>query len=487
MIRVNSYNNRKKSKVGINFMEDKLLSFIQEHRLVQENKTILVGVSGGPDSMALLHFLKQWKDKWNLRIIALTIDHRLRAEESQKDVEFVRKMCRRWSIPFITTSVNVDVYMLKHKVSTQVAARKLRYQIYKEQMNEYKADYLALGHHGDDQIETILMSLSRNTNLGGLTGIPFRRDFASGEIIRPLLCVTKSEIEQYCLAHEIEPRIDPSNSEIYYTRNYMRHHIVPKLKERNDYLHMTVQRLSESLQEDEQYLMNQAEEVLQKTVKYAENGKKASFSVQALNKYPVPLQRRVYRLTLDYLYEELPDNLSHKQERIFLSLLEDQTRNQVVHFPNELVIERSYDKIYIYFQMKQPENKQFHRIIDDFPEQITLPNGDLLSVTVVTRKEIIDREEDAHLFICSKDDLSYPLHLRTRKAGDKMRYKGLRGSKKIKDIFIDEKIPRHKRDQIYILADDSGEIFWLVGLRKKEITEQTSSNLFLIFEYKQLE
>src|SRR5690606_11199800 len=111
-------------------------------------------------------------------------------------IQYVQEICRQWAIPVVTASVHVEAYKLKHKVSTQVAARKLRYDIYAEQMNMYKADYLAQGHHGDDQIETFLMSLIRTTNLSSLTGIPLKRAFANDEIIRPLLCVTKSEIEQ---------------------------------------------------------------------------------------------------------------------------------------------------------------------------------------------------------------------------------------------------------------------------------------------------
>src|SRR5690625_1572716 len=172
-------------------MDNKVLHFIDKHHLIKKDTRILIGVSGGPDSMALLHYFHRLKDAWNLQVHVVTVDHQLRKEDSKQDVLYVKKMCNKWNIQFDAIAVDVHTYKQQHNVSTQVAARKLRYEVFHEQMQNLRADYLALGHHGDDQIETIIMSLARTTNLSSITGIPLKRQFSSGEIIRPFLCVTK--------------------------------------------------------------------------------------------------------------------------------------------------------------------------------------------------------------------------------------------------------------------------------------------------------
>src|SRR5690625_4801745 len=151
--------------------------------------------------------------------------------------------------------------MKEHQVSTMVAARDVRYQFFKEQMKVYQAAYLALGHHGDDQVETMLMGFVRTASTKALSGIPIKREFVTGLIVRPLLCVTKADIVAYCEMNDITPRMDPSNHDDRYTRNYFRNHIIPLIKGENDNIHATVQSLSESLQEDEYFLQIEAEKI----------------------------------------------------------------------------------------------------------------------------------------------------------------------------------------------------------------------------------
>src|SRR5690625_84245 len=467
-------------------MREKILTFMEKHHLLEKDKTVLVAVSGGPDSMALLHFLAEIRSTWNLKVIALTVDHQLRGEESIKDVVYVSEVCKKWDIPHITVAVDVDAYKRVYKVSTQVAARTLRYDAFFKQMKKTNADYLAMGHHGDDQIETMIMSLTRTTTLTSLTGIPVQRPFAQGKIIRPLLCVTKSEIEAYCTAYHIKPRLDASNLDTYYTRNYVRSFIVPKLKEKNHRLHATIQQLSETLQEDEQYFMEQAKEIVKKVSTYDPKQRKVTLSIRSLNCYPPSLQRRTYRLTLDYLYDELPLDLSYTHEQIFLSLLNGEAENQIVHFPKGLMIEKSYDQLFFYFMDEQRSSTPFHQEIQQIPQTVILPNEAVLSVNYIEENEMKKRKSHRFTYICPEEQLNFPLHVRTRKPGDRMSYKGLKGTKKIKDIFIDEKVPRHVRDMTYILTDDTDTIFWLIGLRKKEINDTHHVGRYISFEYKQM-
>lgn len=462
-------------------MEQKLIRFLDDHHIFIENKKILVAISGGPDSVALLHFFKQYRYEWNLHIVAVTVNHQLR-EGAEEDIQYVRHLCDLWNIRLISETVDVKGYKNLHKVSTQVAARKLRYEVFANVMAEEKAHYLALGHHGDDQIETLIMSLMRTTNVSGFTGIPHERPFNEGQIIRPLLAVTKEEIEQYCTRHKLSARIDPSNEDISYTRNYVRKLIVPKLKEKNESLHITMQQLAETLREDETYLQQEAEKVFKKNVRRDKVAKKVTINRTKLSEYAVPLQRRVYRLTLDYLYETLPSQLSYSHEEIFLSLLQKNNKNKLLHFPKGLLVEVVYDQIELYFN--RGNKKSFYAYIEDIPTSVPLPNGKVLEVTY-TEKSI--KNEAQNEYICALSQVKFPLKIRTRIPGDRMGYRGLNGTKKIKDIMIDEKIPRQKRDEIFVLADANGEILWLVGIRKGEYIHPSADEgekLNLLFTYK---
>lgn len=447
-------------------MENKIEAFIEKHQLIEKQRRVIVGVSGGPDSMALLHFLWYRRTKYKLDIIAVGVDHQLRTNVSEQDMLYVKRQCEQWDIPFSMSKVDVIAYKQKHKVGTQLAARSLRYEVFAEKMQQYEADYLALGHHGDDQIETMLMGMTRMTSLQGLRGIPFKRSFARGEIIRPLLPLTKEEIETYCAAYEINPRIDDSNFETDYTRNELRLHVVPILKDKNHYLHQTIQQLSETIQEDEAYIMSEAEKLLSNIVTLHESHQGATIEINHFTKHPVSLQRRVFRLTLNYLYKQnIPDKISYTHEQIFLQLLEDSTANKLLHFPRQLQVEKSYNNVHLFFKQAKKTTQSFHVVIEDIPTQISLPDQSVIKVERVS--DISTYRQTAHCFIYPEAALSFPLHIRHRKAGDRMSYEGLQGSKKLKDIFIDDKVPRQRRDQLYLLTDDEAEILWLIGMRKK--------------------
>ncbi|HZW67841.1 MAG TPA: tRNA lysidine(34) synthetase TilS [Pseudogracilibacillus sp.] len=460
-------------------MEQKLIPFLKNHHIELENKKVVVAVSGGPDSVALLHFFKSLRRKMTLQLTAVTVNHQLR-KEAVEDVAYVERLCEQWDVPLISEQVDVQAYQAQHKVSTQVAARESRYAIFRKVMKAEAADYLALGHHGDDQIETLVMSLMRTTNLAGMTGIPFTRSFQQGNIIRPLLAVTRQEIESYCAQHHLQARIDPSNEDLSYTRNYVRKRIVPSLKEKNPSLHLTIQQLAESLREDEEYLRAEAEALFDKVAKYDRTARKVRLDIASLKAYAVSLQRRIYRLTLDYLYDNLPPHLSHSHEQIFLSLMKEDISNRRLHFPQNLIVEVVYGQLEFYFnEGKEPP---FNAYVHSVPTTVALPDGKMLEIEYTTS---IPEVENDNEYYCHISQVKFPLQIRRRKPGDRMRYKGLNGSKKIKDIFIDEKIARAERDKAIIVADDTDEVFWLIGLRKG-LTKRTTEaeNLYLSFTYK---
>lgn len=436
--------------------------FIQRHNLLEKDSTILVGVSGGPDSVALLHFLYLLRDSWNLNLIVLTINHQLRAGAAD-DVAYVKSLCRRLDVPYIQTKIDVKQYKREHRVGTQLAARTLRYDFFKKQMKRYEADYLALGHHGDDQVETMFMSMTRSASTVALSGIPASRPFAGGFIIRPLLSVTKQEIEKYCDHYELNPVIDPSNEDPQYTRNYFRKYIIPLIKEQNNNIHLTVQQLSESLQRDETYLKEQAFDQMKQIINYDSDNHQISFKQKDFLSIPNALQSRVYHLILNYLYDKLPRRLTYTHEQSFFSLVFQEKSYDQINFPEQLIIEKSYDTVSLYFKHlvgKASETlttKQLH-----VPGSVKLP--DQRRIKAQYAEPEVFPNKLAHTVQLREQDL--PLIVRTRQPGDRMTWEGLKGSKKIKDIFIDAKIPRDERDDWPIITTQQGEILWLVGLRK---------------------
>ncbi|KKE77606.1 tRNA lysidine(34) synthetase TilS [Oceanobacillus caeni] len=442
-------------------MEKSVLKFINQHQLIKKGATVLVGVSGGADSMALLHFLHSNRNRWEINVIAISVDHQLRGEESLLDLEFVRDTCNKWEIQFVSGSLDVKTYKEKERLGTELAARRLRYEFFSSQMETFQADYLALGHHGDDQIETMLMSLTRSASSTAFSGIPVKREFSTGWIIRPFLCLTKLDIENYCKEMNIKPRIDETNFDTAYTRNYFRKYILPLIKEKNNNIHTTIQHLSETLYEDEKYLQEKALEMVKNVVEFNAKRNTATFQIQTFKTKPQALQRRALHLILNYLYNDLPSNLSYIHEEEFFSLLYSEKANNRINFPLQLRVEKSYEKII--FRFSRPMNEEdnsFHELLT-IPGEVTLPDGSVISAQINRNKE---QNKVTHGFYSSQ--VALPLHIRTRRPGDRMTWTGLNGSKKIKDIFIDEKIPIDKRNSWPILVDNKGEILWLIGLKK---------------------
>ncbi len=460
-------------------MQHTVMNFIEKHQLLTKNSTVLLAVSGGPDSMALLHFYQSIQEKWNLKLVVVSVDHQLRGSESREDIEYVKEFCKKWHVEFVATSVDVRAYKQEKRIGTQVAARKVRYQFFAEQMKVHQADYLAFGHHADDQIETMLMGFVRSTTPTALSGMPVKRRFVTGHIVRPFLCVKKADLIEYCNDQQIDTRVDPSNEDTTYTRNYFRKHVIPTIKEKNHNIHTTIQRLSETLQNDEEFIRDQARKMIDKVIQLDKEHRQASFQINLFKSYPLSLQRRCYHLILDYLYHTLPGNLSYVHEDAFFSLLEDDQGNCTIDFPHHLQIERSYDWIIISFSDSKPQNSAFQKVLH-IPSDIDLPNGSKLTATYTNHAPKIAN----HLWGGAVKDIVFPLYIRTRKPGDRISWSGLNGSKKVKDVFIDEKVPRKDRDRWPLIVDAKGEVLWIIGLKKGRYTYQTKlESLYVQLEY----
>ncbi|WP_080843572.1 tRNA lysidine(34) synthetase TilS [Cytobacillus gottheilii] len=443
-------------------LDSKVKLFLFKRGFDLHHKRIAVAVSGGPDSLALLHYLKEKSSHFDLEILALHVDHMFRGEESFEEARFVERFCKQQGIPFRMKRIDVPAYMQETGKSSQVAARECRYRFFEEVMENEKFTYLALGHHGDDQAETVLMRLVRGSTGAARAGIPFERSFAGGTIIRPFLCLNREEIEDYCTEHQLNPRRDPSNEKDTYSRNRFRHHVLPFLKHENPQMHEQFQRFSEELESDEVLLQELTFREMNKVIEKKKDNE-VRLAIDLFLDMPMPLQRRGIQLILNYLYKEKPSSLSAVHIENVFSLIRNPHPSGVLHLPGGLIIERSYRKCMFYFYT-ETLRASYHYELDE-PGKIDLPNGSRIEFEYTCSQHVEGHSES---LLLSAASIPLPLIIRTRKSGDRINLKGMKGTKKIKDIFIDQKVPRNERDQWPVLTDAKGKILWLPGLRKSD-------------------
>lgn len=458
-------------------MDQAVASFVKRHRLLAGGERIVIGVSGGADSMALLDYLVRMRDGWSLSLVAASVDHGLRGEESAADLCFVRDWCGAHDVAFVGKSLDVRTYQIEQEVSEEAAARTLRYRFFARVLREYKADKLALAHHGDDQVETMLMRQVRGSFGAARSGMPVRRPFAGGEVIRPFLAVDKAQIQSYLEAKDIRFREDPSNASDAYTRNRFRHHVLPFLKKENPHVHSRFQQESEMLLADHHYLQQLARGKLDEVVA-SKQPAEIVLSASAFSRVPEALQRRMIHLLLSYLYDEPnPSSLAVIHMEQFLALTKPGPPHRQLDFPRGLRVIRSYDQVILTYEKKGGRNHTYTHALQ-VPDTTEIPKGQ-----IVAEIKNEQPEEDSGFF-CDADLVCYPLTVRTRKAGDRLSLRGMDGSKKVKTIFIEEKIARACRETWPIIVDAQDELLWLPGLRKADYAKTTSATMrFLTLQF----
>lgn len=447
--------------------------FIKRHHLLKEGAVVVVGVSGGPDSMALLDYLESVRHVWRLTLIAASVDHGLRGEESAADVRYVEQFCRSRHITFEGTRLDVDGYRKEHHLSEEAAARTCRYRFFAHVMQTYGADALALAHHGDDQVETMLMREVRGTI--GPGAIPVRRPFAGGEIIRPFLVVDKQQIEAYCAKRGITPRRDPSNDRDDYTRNRFRHHVLPFLKKENPNVHIRFQYESEIAYDDHAYLKQLARARLDEVI-LSREPHEIVCSVNVFLTMPMALQRRMIHLILNYLYRQIPPSLSviHIEDVIRLAARKHPSGR--LDFPDGLRVVRSYDRLFFTYKREEPKEREYRHTLD-VPGEVRVPCGTIVSEFA---SEYRKHPDDRDAFVCDAAHVRLPLIVRSRQTGDRISPKGMKGSKKVKAIFIERKIRMCLRDSWPVVTDADGNVLWLPDLKHSGVAQPSKSTKRLV-------
>ncbi|WP_166462469.1 tRNA lysidine(34) synthetase TilS [Psychrobacillus vulpis] len=438
----------------------KVKNYIDKHHLIEKGERLLVACSGGADSVALVCALHEIQEEYALQIGIVHTDHQLREEESAQDMQFVEQLAESLQLPFYGTKIEVPHRVAQEGGNVQVICREERYAYFESIMAQYQYQKLVQGHHADDQTETVLMSLMRGSLTPSITGIPRTRPFSIGKIIRPFLCVTKEEILEYVHLLSQSFRHDPSNDKHTYTRNRVRHKVVPLLKEENPQISESIRLFVEKQQQDDILLQTMAKEKYEQLVTVDSEG---TFILDTMHfaEVPIALQRRVVLLLLKYLYINSDILLNERLIESILSACNEHEGNALIHLPNAFFLIRHYNKIQFTSSSRELEISNKIVIQEDSWQRIGA------GFSIYLTKNLEKHFSDEKWFVQLENDL-LPLSSRQKADGDRIQVKGMSSPKKVSRLFIDEKISAEERHVWPLLVNRNNDIIAVIGLRYEE-------------------
>ncbi|WP_159888028.1 tRNA lysidine(34) synthetase TilS [Paenibacillus puerhi] len=445
-------------------LRTKVERLIREESLLAEGDGVVVAVSGGPDSVALLHLLFALSASWGWTLTAAHVDHGYRGEESAEEAAFVERLAQQLGVGFRLRKLDMPGYLARYGGNSQAAARARRYEFLLETAREADARRVALAHHADDQAETVLMRILRGTGLTGLTGIPLKRMEQETELVRPLLRIYKAELIQYCRDLSLEYRIDSSNLDTKYFRNQIRLDVLPYLSRYQERLPESLNRLAEMAGAEDDLLQSLTQELLDEHVAVASG--EISWSASWFATLHVALQRRLIKLILSYLALE-PECADYQRiEQIRSAAVRTQGANLRLQLDSSLMLSREYDRVMLH-TMVLPPVPYTYEVSEGQTELAITETGVWMRLYWLERENLVPVcPEGAMSEVFDVVDMSFPLVIRSRLPGDRMSVYGLNGSKKVKDMFIDAKVPARLRERIPIITDSQGRILWLPGVRR---------------------
>ncbi|MER1987677.1 MAG: tRNA lysidine(34) synthetase TilS [Solibacillus sp.] len=458
-------------------LEHRVLDFIRQHHLIKKGERLLVACSGGVDSMALLTFFVKFKEQLGVEVVVAHVDHMLRGEESHGDRLFVEQFCERYELQVVSCAIPIADIAEKRGGNIQSICREERYRFFSETMERLALDTLLTAHHADDQLESMLMALTKSANVGSLTGIQASRDFNNKKIIRPFLAVTKLEIREYLQDNGGGFREDASNAKDTYTRNRFRHRIVPLLKEENAHVSANVVHLTEQLQADQAYLQQLAEARFSAIFTKRQNNS-YKMEISALQKEPLALQRRLILILLNYLYNDSTILQSYALCTTILKLCETVDGTVTIDLPEDFTARREYASMLF-------EKKQQHTFA---PATVALNEWNdfgALRIFIGNPEHVELQSDAAEKYYFSAQTVNFPFYVRAREDGDRMTVLGMQKGKKVSRIFIDDKIPLVERDCWPLLVDAHNSILAVLAVRvndKFSTTRRVADDTVLAIE-----
>lgn len=438
-------------------MKEKAVAFLEQY--VTKQDTLVVGVSGGVDSMVLLSIMVELRKKIPYLLVCAHVNHNVR-KESKKEQKFVEEWCTKHDVLFETMTIASYGDDNFHN-----EARHVRYQYFADVIQKYQAKFLVTAHHGDDLMETILMRLVRGSTLRGYAGFSEVVSVDHYQILRPLIFFTKEEITTYARAYQIPFMEDRSNYKDKYTRNRYRKYVLPFLKQEDPHVHEKFYKFHTMMVEADRYLEKETAKAFQKV--YHDH----KLWIPSFLKLDHLLQVRVIYSLLEQIYEDDLMFISDRHVKMIEDCIRSRKANAYLYLPNLVKVVKCYDTLYI--ETAPKEIASYEIAFEDYAE---LPNGKHLER--VAESDLNDNT------ICrlSRSDVVFPLYIRTRKHGDKMALKGS-GHKKIKDIFIDCKIPPEERELWPIVVDSQDRVLWIPGLKKSKFNKQKNETCDIIIKY----
>ncbi len=422
-------------------MYSKAVGTIKKYNMLQRGDKIVAGLSGGADSCALIHLLAGLRDELGIEVTAVHINHGIRGAEADGDEDFAREFCQKLGVAFIAYHCDVPAEARKRGLGEEETGRLIRYEKFRETAERVGANKIAVAHNLNDRAETFLMNLCRGSGMKGLSGIPA----VSGDIIRPLIECSRESIEMYCAENSIDFRTDSTNLKNDYTRNKIRNILIPWLRENiNPSADMNISAASELLREEEGFLEGMANEVLEKAVIERKTDFTALDCETLLSEDPVII-RRVLRAALRKMRPDLKD-LAKVHIESAENILSGKTGRKI-SLPDGITVSKSYGRLEI--SRGRAEKANFCYEIKIGEKYFIKEIGKFIFLSLKPEKI-----SGKYVNICTKkldyDKIKGKITLRTRQAGDHISIRD--GRKKLKDFFIDEKIPADKRDAFPLLA-----------------------------------
>lgn len=416
------------------------------------NNYVVIGVSAGPDSMCLLDLLQ----KKTTKIVVCHINHNVR-KESIEEEEYITKYCQDKNIILEKTTINNY-----QENNFENEARKKRYMFYEEILKKYNSKTLLLAHHGDDLIETILMKISRGSNLEGYAGIKEISNVKNYQIIRPLLKYTKEDIINYNKSNNIKYYNDSSNQSTNYTRNRYRLNILPLLKKEDKNIHKKYLKYSKTLIEYDDYIKREVKRNINNV--YKDN----IINIDNLNKLDTFLIKNILYNVMNNIYQNKNNIITDRHIQNIISLLNNTKPNIKIDLPNNKEIVKEYNKLIIKDKTSDIKNYKI-----EFNDKIEIEN-------LIIEK--IESEDDDSNSVCrlNSKDITLPLYIRNREDGDYIILKGSNNRKKIKEIFIEKKLPLKKRNNYPLLVDSNNNIIWIPNIKKSKFCNKKSENYDII-------
>jgi len=465
-------------------LEQRVLCFIREHHLVLNRCSLLVAVSGGPDSVCLLHILVKLQKELNTKLHIAHLNHQLRGTESEADARYVSQLAHQLGIPATIEERDVKAYRAQRRTSLEEAAREVRYTFLAEVAKSTRADCVAVGHTTDDHVETILMHLIRGTGTRGLRGLQpdtrWRSADGSLMVIRPLLQVSRQETLDYCHKYKLEPRIDTSNLSLSPLRNKIRHQLIPLLQSYNPRVTDALLRTASIAGDDLALLDKESARVWGSIAQRQEEI--IILDKERFLELPSALQRHLLRKAIEELLGNLRDIEARHIEEVMAAL--GKSAGKRLNLPGGLVFIIEYNRFLL-----APESAvlcPFPIIKNEFILRIpgeTLFPGWHVSATTIKREQMEDEDNDFIAYL-DLDKVGDRVLVRCRQVGDRFQPLGMSQPKKIGRYMIDAKIPRAWRQRVPIVCSPE-HVLWVVGWRiddRARVTENTEQVLRLEFE-----